>query len=396
MTFGGVQAVGLWSTLYAVVMLLKVGDAGMASALQRFIAAKSLDSDLVEIRQLFLNGFIINFFILLLMSIVFLLLTLNYVDMLVNASLYGDDLDALICVMFFSFFLFNLSNVVFGAIIGIHKYFKKSVISVACNCINIVSVFFLVPLFGLLGFAIAQLIYCFTMFIAAFIVVFIEFEMKCTKIKDLRFTVMKVIMNFSVKGYVSAVPHNLVEPVTKILLGSFSSSEIQGIYEIAYKTVFLTRNAIVSGVLAVLPSITSHYSQKDRNIKPLIKGVINKSFKSLMCVYAAIAILCPIISLLWLGSIDYDYIAFVYILICTHIITGSFSVTYMIPNVNGVFVWNTLFGWCGLALIVFIGMIMPYTQMVLEYPQKYVFICLTSVIICLVSVGIHKYNMKSI
>lgn len=396
MVYGGIENVGLWSTLYAVVMLLRVGEAGMASAIQRFIAAKSIVDDLPEIRKIFINGVLCNLCIMITLSFIFMMLSINYIGYVVKSDLYGKDLNTLLVVMFSSFFLFNMANVVFGGLIGVHKLFKKSIISVSCNVMNVFLVFFLVPSMGLVGFALAQLVYYFLMFTMALTVMALELKIKAINLQDVDVVYMKRILSFSLRGYVAATPHNLVESVTKLFLGKIASLEVQGIYEIAYKTVFLTRNVVVSGVLAVMPSITACYSASTEDTRNTVTNVVRKSFKNILILYVVLAIVAPFISLIWLGMFSVEYLVFVSMLILVHIVTGTYSVSYMMPNVTGIFYWNALFGWSGLILMFIIGLVAIKCQPYIDHHIGYLFIAIIGVITAGISAVIHRMNMRDI
>lgn len=302
---GGVAALGLWSTLMAWIYLIRLGDVGMASATTRFVALRDLRSEVSSIRIYVDTGILTNGALFAALSFFGLMFFYYILHMILP---FEAQLEAkkILPLVFLGFFLSNLSGLVLGVLQGLHVGYIAARLSITGTVLHLVVVIFLVPKMGLAGLAwglIAQ--YCIQVFFGW---ILIQYKIP-GPILPVRFSLaaFREMFEYSVKVQASNIINGLFEPCSKILISRLGGLEVQGLYELAYKTVALPRNAVMAGAQATLPATTGLIVTDPIAVKQLYAKVLKFVTLSTLVVLLLVVVTAPLASWLWLGRIDFLY-----------------------------------------------------------------------------------------
>jgi O-antigen/teichoic acid export membrane protein len=310
---GGIETVGLWSTLFAWTSLIRIGDVGMASASLRFAALCDPVSDKVKLRGYIETGIIANAALFLLLTFVGYFILSSYLPQLVEPRML-EDARIVLPLMMAGFYLMNLSGVVGGSMQGLHLGYISSQMSVAGSLLQMVLVLFLVPHLGLAGMAWAQIAqYALTLAIGWFLV-------RRTAGLPLMIPVMfsrvafREMLSFSLKAQLANIANGLFEPLSKIAVSHFAGLQALGIYELAYKTLWLPRTGIIGGVTAMMPSLTTLLKSDPAKVWPLYTKSARYATLAVTGTCIGLIAASPLISWLWLGQFNWEYTIFVTVL----------------------------------------------------------------------------------
>lgn len=331
---GGVTAVGLWSMLFAWTTLIRVGDVGMANATMRFAALHDLASDPRTVRAYVETGIIANSALFAVLSVIGYVVLDSLLDRVVEPA-HLAEAHQVLPVMFGGFLAMNVANSLSGSIQGLHLGYIGYRLSVIGNVVQIAAVLALVPSFGLVGMAWSQVIQYTILTVASWVVV--RRTVMSPNYLPVLFdrAALRAMLGFSLKAQVANVTNGLFEPVSKILVSHFGGLHAQGLYELAFKSLFLPRTAIVSGVTAMIPTLTHLLQNEPDRVGPLYRTSVRYSTGAVLAVSIAIIAASPVISWIWIGHVERDYTLFIALLAGGIVLNAFGAAAYNLAVVTG-------------------------------------------------------------
>ena len=306
----GIESVGLWSLLMAWGALVRVGDVGMGGAILRFISTKSLDLESNEIRKYVDTGIIMNLMVFTLLTLVGYLILDSNLSSVVSADAL-QLAKTLLPIMFIGVLLSTMTSVIIASLQGLHFGYLGSYLTVGGNLLQIVCVLLLVPKLGVLGLAWAQLIQYGSLTVLGWLLIGSKIGAGGYLPFSFSFSVLREMFSFSLKAQLANVCNGLFEPISKILISQFAGLQIQGFFELAYKTVSLTRNAIVAGLFASLPTLTNLFNINPKQALSFYKKSQNNVTKAITLMMLLVILFSPVVSMVWVGQFEMDYWFFV-------------------------------------------------------------------------------------
>lgn len=309
---GGLEAVGVWATLYAWTNLIRLGDAGVAGAAARFLALWDITKEPKRIRAHGETALLTNVAQFGLLTLIGYTAISPFVNAIVGEAHAAEAL-AILPYMMLSFFLLNVCGTVLGILQGLHLGYRRSQLSVLGTSIQLAAVFALVPTHGLLGLALAQIL-------QHAVIAIIGWSM-ARRLMGSRYLPMHFdwsaflnMLGFSIKAQVVNIANGLLEPVSKILVGHFGGMAAQGVYELAFKTVLLPRNFIGSAANATIPAATALFQENQQELRRLYTRTFRITATYMGIATLALITVAPAASTLWLGRVDGIYWLYVGIL----------------------------------------------------------------------------------
>ncbi|MFB9950280.1 lipopolysaccharide biosynthesis protein [Rhizobium puerariae] len=356
---GGIQAVGLWSTLFAWTSLIRIGDVGMANATIRFAAMHDMESESEKIREYVETGIISNGALFCFLAVLGYIVFSNFVGGLVEQT-HVAEAEQVLPVMFGGFFLMNFANVILGSIQGLHLGFVNSQLTVLGNLVQIGAAVFLVPRYGVLGMAWAQVIQYSSMSVVGWYVA--RRAVSSRNIVPARFSIpaFREMLGFSLRSQVANVSNGLFEPLSKILVSHFGGLQVQGLYELAYKTLWLPRTAVISGVSAMIPSLTHLFRTDREKLWPIYSKSVTYSTLAVLALSIGAVVASPVISWLWIGRVEINYTYFVAIFAVGIVLNAFGAAAYNLAIVTGELRYNIVINVLVLATLAVLGGICGY------------------------------------
>lgn len=321
---GGLEAVGVWATLYAWINLIRLGDAGVAGAAARFLALWDIKEESERIRAHGETALLTNVAQFGLLSLIGYAAISPFIGGIVGET-HVADAQEILPYMMLGFFLLNVSGTVLGILQGLHLGYRRSQLSVLGTLIQLAAVFALVPIHGLLGLALAQILQHAIIGIVGWLIV--RRLMNSSYLPtQFEWPAFQCMVGYSLKAQVVNIANGLIEPVSKMLIGHFGGMATLGIYELAYKTVLLPRNLIGTGITAMVPAMTALFNEDRTELRRLYARAFRLSVLSMGIAAVALIVFAPIPSWFWLGRVDNTYWFYVSLVAC-----GSFLNSIGIP-----------------------------------------------------------------
>lgn len=425
----GADLLGVWSLIMATSSIANLANFGLTSGLVKFVAeyhALGRDNQLYNLiftsivsMVLFLLIAIIgvywgaHFFLGYFIDNRFLFVALNVLPF------------SLICL-----FLNTLGGVFTSVLEGFQKNYLRHFIYIFGLIFFAIFTYILTPKYQILGVVYAQIIQsCLILVLAAFIVI------KLYKIypSSLRYLwgwnrlMFRNLMSYGTKFQLVSLSQMFIDPTTKMLLSKYGGIQLVAYYEMANRLISQIRSLIISANQVIIPVIAeASVKEKER-----IRLIYIKTFRLILSIevplVSLLIIFIPLISFIWIGYLENNFMFFLYILsFCTIILTlngpayfgilgeGKLNMMTITYTLSAIF--NILFAYLFILFTerfgAFLGNVMTsiLATIIMSYMyqrrhniklrdlftrQEYI-IFLVGVIICIVSIILNFYVLKSI
>lgn len=337
--FQGLELVGIWSILVAASSLVNIGNLGMGVAVIRYVSQLNLLEEKVTAKLFIDTGIIVNFFWHGSITLIAYFIIKFFLTELVPTGFYIEALITLPFLMF-SNFMSSMTATLIASLQSIHKGFIGFNVSILGAVIEIIFAFILIPRIGILGFALAQAIrYSISLFIC---INYINSYLSNKYFLPTNFSIpfFKKMIGYSLKVQAGGILNSLFEPLTKLTLSQYGDIKSQGIFELAYKTVSLSRNIIVAGLLASIPALTSLFNSSMSEAQEFYKKAQRKLFIYSAIIMLLIALLSPLVSIVWMGNLSYKYILLVNIFVAGYWVNTLAANAYNLGFASGIMKYN--------------------------------------------------------
>jgi O-antigen/teichoic acid export membrane protein len=331
---GGITAVGLWATLYAWAALIRVGDVGISAATTRFVALHDIRSEAEAARRFVETGIISNALVFGLLCLAGYFVLYQMVDIIVSAE-HSVEAKGVLPVLLLGFMLFNIWNIVIGCMQGLHLGYVRSQLSIGGSLLQLVVAVLLVPTNGILGLAWAQVAQYGAVSIVGWLIVRQTVGIRSYLPSRLDLPTLREMLGFSLTSQAANVASGLFEPVSKIAVGQVAGLHVQGLYELAYKSVWLPRTAIIAGAGATTPALTAIFRSTPDAVTRIYRRTSRLSTLAVAGCMLLITLASPVISLVWIGHIDWQYVAITMILAVGVFFNAFGAAAYNLAAVTG-------------------------------------------------------------
>jgi len=303
--FLGLESLGLWSLTIGVLAFFRLLDLSGSLALARIVATRMNDSDEQAkcIDTITLFGLLFfSFFCLVFYFPIYNLLISSIPPELISLG------QKLLLIAVISLPINVLSMAQLSALDGLGRADIRSSINISCYLLFIFFSFYLIPFYGLVGLAYAQL----AQFILSLVLARIALSRYIQNLRLLPIYWSSYILKDSI-GYVAKIqatsaPMMMLDPLIRIIIGRLYGLEYLGLYDLGYKISGYMRALIQSYLSPTLPEITKLWS-KSKNLAFEATLNLHKKFNYIIfACFSALILLSPLISILLLSVINKEFI----------------------------------------------------------------------------------------
>ena len=201
-----------------------------------------------------------------------------------------------------------------GTIDG-HERMDLTVISQILGQLFFISVVFLiVPQYGLMGLAMAQLFQSiFVFFLSRFFAGYVLKELKLFKM-NFSFDVIKEMWLYGLNIQLSSFLQLLQEPISKGFMAYFGGSAVAGIYEVAYQIVFRLRSLLININYAIVPTVARITEKENEDTDKIYLNNINLILLWGIYIFSSATILSGGIGWVLFGFYEHQLILMIFLL----------------------------------------------------------------------------------
>ena len=316
----GIQQLGIWSLILSFSSIANLANFGITSGLVKFVADYLAEKQENKIGKLILTAIISMAILFSVFSVLILYGAKYFLHYVIDAQFLSIAF-SILPYSLGSLCLNAVSGVFTSVLEGFQKNYLRNFIYIFSGIIMIIATVLLTPIFHLQGVAMAQLIQCIFIFIAALVLMYRMSPFnKFTQWKWSTKT-FKELFNYGYKFQVVSICQMLYEPTTKLLLSKFGGLALLGHYEMATRAVNQFRALLVNANQVVIPVIaekakTSSFAHRQDFFRTMNRILLLFTLP----LSTILIVITPFISIIWLGSIDMDFTFAMYVLIISVII----------------------------------------------------------------------------
>jgi O-antigen/teichoic acid export membrane protein len=309
----GVAQIGVWSLVLAATSVSRIGDLGLSAGVVKFVAQALGANDgqkAADVIQTVILTLGVAMGILLIIGYPLFSMILNY---LLPATSVQIGLNILPYALM-SLWMMMIVAALSGALDGCMRLDLRSVITAVSHFIFLGMVLILVPMYGLEGVAIAQVVQ--SAVLLALLWWALRHQLKQLPIIPLhwKYSILKNMFGYGVKFQIITVMNMLFDPVVKALLSKFGGLESLGLYEMANGLVLKARAIIIEANRVMVPVIAKLATGETGKAEQMFTSAYSLNFYGAIALYGLLGIFASTICVLWLGHYQSTFVYFVLLL----------------------------------------------------------------------------------
>lgn len=297
----GVEALGLWSLVLATSSVGRVSEMGMSGCAVRYVSRHLANGDIQRAKDS-LQTILIT---VLIMLGVFSLAIYPLLYWLLEKLLDGENLSMgrmLLPYALISLWCTGAAASAQAGLDGTHRAGLRAGLAMTASITMLIISILLVPIFGLLGLAYAQIIQAIFLFAlnwGALRKILPGLPILPIKwVKSSFLEMWQYALNFQFVDLMNI----LTAPITKSLIGYFGDLSVLGYYEMAERMIAKVREMIVNANRVIVPYFSKLTETNSQSVTSLLR--LNMAYMTVLAfiIMGGIAAIAPSISILWAGT----------------------------------------------------------------------------------------------
>lgn len=302
----GTDMMGVWAIVLSVSSTANIANLGIGSSVVRYTAKFMVNAEPKSIIKLIHTALLFLGVVFLIICAIIYLIAPFWLHAVIKANYYNAAMN-LIPYSLFCLILNALSGIFVSCIDGLQKNYVRSIIYIISFMVLLSCCYWLVPRYGLVGVAYAQVIQ------SAFLLLSAALSLKFI-FKPLQFfplawdkAIFKKIFSFGIQEQVISICQLCFDPFTKSILAGFGNLGMVTYYEMANRLVTQVRGFLVSANQVFIPVFTSTNEKSEESTHHLYKKVFSINFLlSVLCLALIIASVIPI-SKIWINQLNKEF-----------------------------------------------------------------------------------------
>ena len=309
----GVEQIGVWSLVLAATSVSRIGELGLSAGVVRFVAQAlgrgdtQRAADVVQTTALTLGAFMA------------VLLTAGYpiFTLILGYLLPPHGVPVAMCILPYalvSLCVLVIVSVLSGGLDGCMRMDIRSLLTGSSHLLYLTLAMLLVPKYGLVGVAQAQLIQSVGLMCVLWWALKRQLEELPMVPLYWKLPVLREMIGYGVNFQIITVVNMLFDPVIKALMSRFGGLGALGYYEMANRLILQGRSLIIEASRVMVPAIARLQEQEKGQAKELFIISYRSTFFVSALFYGLLGISITAISMLWLGHDQATFIQFALLL----------------------------------------------------------------------------------
>ena len=357
----GIEKLGIWSLVLATTSVSRISAFGLSGSVVPFVAkykARGAENDATRVLQ----TAAISVVVLLGGLVLFLY---PFFEWILSRVITGPEItDALEILPFavVSLLVGTVGGIYQSGLDACQRIDLRSLINIGTGGLYFLLVIILVPEYGLVGVASAQLLQAVAIVILACI--FVRHQLPSLPVIPYQWTgrLFRAMFHYGVKFQVITISMMLIDPVTKALMARYGSLSLVGYYEMSNRMLEQVRSILMSANQVLVP-VFATVKEQAGDINHLYLNSYRLMLYLAVPLFGAVIAATPLISLVWIGHYEDVFVLFTMVLVCGWVVNTLSIPAYFVcmgcenlrPNTVGyVFMGVTNIGF-GLALALMFG-----------------------------------------
>lgn len=336
----GVEKLGIWSLVLASTSISRVANLGLSGSVVKFVAKYAAHNDHQAVSRVLQTTLITIGLIIGLVLIPFYPLAQYILGFLVDASALVDALSILPFALL-SVWLTSINAVISGGLDGYQRIDLRSSLLMGGMIFYALLCVVLVKSYGLIGLALAQVIQYIALLLVGFLILrryvalpLIPYQWDSSLFREM--------LNYGLNFQVITLSVMLYDPITKALLSRLGGLAMVGYYEMASRMVLQLRGVVVAANQVLVPAIADLTERSPSRVREVYLDSTRIAFFVTIPLYTLLAVMTPIVSVLWIGFYEPDFVMAARLLTAGWFVNTLAAPAYFAYLGHGNLKWNTV------------------------------------------------------
>ena len=337
----GVESLGIWSIILATTSVTRISELGLSGSVVKFVAKYRVRDEPDTACNVIQTAAISICVLIAGLIVIFYPMLLWILGFVLPANAIPIALSILPLAMF-SLWVTAISSIFLSGLDGCQRIDLRGYLMIASAVFHLLITFMLVPYYGIMGLAYAQIIQAVVLLFFSWCL--IRHVLSELPLIPCKFTVnlFKEMIAYGLNFQIASIMMMLFEPATKVLLSKFGNLSLVGYYEMANRMVMQFRALIISTNQVIVPTIANFHEIAPEKLNDVYKD----SYKLILYIaipfYSGIMAFIPIISEIWIGYYEVQFLTFSYLLIVAWFLNTLTGPAYFDNLGRGRLAWNTI------------------------------------------------------
>ncbi|MFX0133322.1 MAG: oligosaccharide flippase family protein [Candidatus Hodarchaeota archaeon] len=303
----GVKQLGIWSLVLATTSATQIANFGLSGSVVKFVAkyvARSEDeniSGVVQTAALSLAAFA-GCILVIGYPIAKWLLELVIVDVYLSLAL------SILPYAFLALWFMMIAGIFKAGLDGYQRFDIRSLLLMGGAILHLLLCFVFVPIYGLIGVAYARVLVNVLILVSSWLLL-----KRCLSVLPIfpyrwNKVLFREIIGYGINFQVISITAMLYDPITKALMSKFGGLSMVGYYEMANRMIQQLRALIISANQVIVPAIADLEEKSPEKIQSVYSNSYELLFYLALPLYSLIIVCVPIISELWVGYYEKDFV----------------------------------------------------------------------------------------
>jgi O-antigen/teichoic acid export membrane protein len=334
----GIDSVGVWSLVLATTSLARFADAGLAAGLSRFVATSLQEGKTRQASQFVETALLANGILFTVLGLAIYYPLYWALPQVMDAK-YVAQARGLLPFAVASLVMINLGSVITSAMIGISRSDLKSKLTLITSVLQLVVSLAMIGRLGLNAVAIAQILQNGLLVVIGW-VLFARHSSGRLVPRAINYQRLRELLGFGVRLQLLSVTSLLYEPLIKFVMSATAGVAALGLFEMAWRAILQLRQILVVPTQNLVPMFAvAEGAEAMEKIHERATAMISAAS---VLGLGAFAVFSPIVSYLWLGAINWEFVTYVVILVPGWILNTGSTSGFLLGVGKGVLRWNLI------------------------------------------------------
>lgn len=337
----GADQLGLWSVILASTSVARLSDMGLTGSVVKFVARYRALKDDDQASEVVQTAAIS----IALVMAVLVLMIYPLLDGVLKLAIPVASMPQALSILpwaVFSLWLGSVGGVFQSGLDGCQRMDIRNILMIAGNVLFLMAAIWLVPRYGLVGLAVGQTAQGLLLVLASWIALRRELTSLPWLPVQWSKAQFKEMLGYAVNFQINSLAILLFEPITKLMMSRYGGLSSAAYYEMASQLVVKLRTLLISANQALVPAVAELHETALEKVRDVYLKTYRMLFFVAIPFYAVIFISLPLVSILWIGQLEKQFLVFGAILVAGYGISNLIGPAYFVNFGTGALKWNSI------------------------------------------------------
>jgi len=337
----GAEQLGLWSIILASTSVAKLSDMGLTGSVVKFVARYHALKDEEQASAVVQTAAIS----IALVMAVLVLVVYPLLGVILKLAIPVSSMPQAMSILpwaVFSLWLGCVGGVFQSGLDGCQRMDIRNILMIIGNVLFLGAAYLLVPHYGLMGLAVGQAAQGLLLIVSSWVA--LRHQLNTLPWLPIYWSKAKFkeMFGYAVNFQINSIAVLFFVPITKLLMSRYGGLSSAAFYEMASQLVLKLRGLLISANEALVPAVAVLHETSPDKVCELYLKVYRILFFLAVPFYAAILISLPMISVLWIGHSEVQFLLFGALLVVGWGLNNLAGPAYFLNLGTGDLKWNSI------------------------------------------------------